>query len=192
MSIAGLKLCALALLAGIAVPALAQGGAAPASTAATRDGSRDFDFEHGSWRTELRRLRSPLSGSNEWVDYQGTSVVRPVMGGRANLVELSVEGPAGRIEGVSLRLYNPTTRQWSLNFASLRSGEMTPPVVGAFSNGRGTFIGRDTWDGRPILVRFVISEVTANSARFEQAFSADEGATLEVNWIAVDTRIAGR
>lgn len=163
--------------------------AAPAPAAGQNDGARDFDWEIGNWRTHLRRLRSPLSGSSEWVEYQGTSIVRGILDGRANLVELSVDGPAGKIEGLSLRLYNPTTRQWSLNFASIRSGELSPPVVGGFRNGRGAFIGRDSWDGRPILVRFVISDISANSARFEQAFSADNGATWEVNWIAIDTRV---
>ncbi len=186
-----ISFAALALLA-IPVSATGQPVESAAALPSERDGSRDFDFELGSWRTQLRRLRSPLSGSTEWVEYQGTSVVSGIMGGRANLVELSVEGPAGRIEGLSLRLYNPTTRQWSLNFASLRSGELSPPVVGAFSNGRGEFVGRDTWDGRPILVRFVISDISENSARFEQAFSADNGATWEVNWIAVDTRTGRR
>jgi hypothetical protein len=186
-----IALCGLALFL-LPVDAGAQNGGSQSPPENAHDGSRDFHFELGSWRTHLRRLRTPLSGSNEWVEYQGTSIVREILGGRANLVELSVEGPAGRIEGMSLRLYNPTTRQWSLNFASIRSGELSPPVVGGFSNGRGEFIGRDSWDGRPILVRFVISDITDNSARFEQAFSADNGATWEVNWIAIDTRIAAR
>ena len=166
--------------------------AAPAPAAEQRDGARDFDWEIGTWRTQLRRLRSPLSGSTEWVEYQGTSIIRGILEGRANIVELSVEGPAGKIEGLSLRLYNPTTRQWSLNFASIRSGELSPPVVGSFRDGRGEFVGRDTWNGQPILVRFIISDISTNSARFEQAFSGDNGATWEVNWIAIDTRVESR
>lgn len=161
----------------------------PPQRSAERDGQNDFDFEIGTWRTELRRLQNPLSGSSTWVEYTGASVVREIMGGRANVVELDVEGPAGRIEGLSLRLYNPETRQWSLNFASLRNGTLTPPVIGAFDNGRGVFYGHELLDGRPIFVRFVISDITADSARFEQAFSADGGKTWEANWIAVDTRI---
>ena len=79
--------------------------------------------------------------------------------------------------------------QETLNFASVRSGVLTPPVTGAFDDkGRGTFYGVDTVDDRTVLVRFVISDVTPNSARFEQAFSADGGATWETNWIAVDTK----
>lgn len=167
----------------------AERAANPPQATAERDGQHDFDFEIGTWRTDLRRLQDPLSGSSTWVEYTGTSVVREIMGGRANLVELDVEGPAGRIEGLSLRLYNPETRQWSLNFASLRNGTLTPPVIGAFEDGRGVFYGHELLDGRPIFVRFVISDVTADSARFEQAFSADGGKTWEVNWIAVDTRI---
>lgn len=153
------------------------------------DGQTDFDWEIGTWKTELRRLAKPLSGSQEWVEYSGTSVVRNVLDGHANLVELRVEGPAGRIEGVSLRLYNPQARQWSLNYATVRNGTLTRPVQGSFRNGRGEFYGQDDLDGKAVLVRFVIWRVTADSARFEQAYSEDGGRSWETNWIATDTRI---
>jgi hypothetical protein len=153
------------------------------------DGQDDFDFEIGTWRTELSLLRNPLSGSSIWVEYEGTSVVRKVWDGRANMVELYVEGPTGRIEGLSLRLYNPESGQWSLNFANSAYGVLTPPVMGGFDNGRGEFYGQEMLNGRPIFVRFVISDITPTSCRFEQAFSDDGGKTWEVNWIAVDTRI---
>lgn len=152
------------------------------------DGQHDFDFELGTWTTRLSRLRRPLTGSTDWVEHEGTSVVREVWGGRANLVELDVDGPGGHIEGLSLRLYNPETRQWSLNFAGVGDGTMTPPAIGGFRNGRGEFFGEETLDGQPIVVRFVISEITPTSCRFEQAFSADAGETWETNWIALDTR----
>ena len=162
---------------------------APPTKAEARDGSDDFDWEIGRWETRLRYLPEPLTGSTRWLDYRGTSNVLPVLGGRANLVELSLNGSAGRIEGASLRLYDPKARQWTLNFASIRSGQLTPPVHGGFdAKGRGLFYGVDEVDGRAVLVRFVISDVTRNSARFEQAFSADAGATWEVNWIATDMR----
>jgi hypothetical protein len=180
----------IALLACAAGPAPAQAPLPPAVAApALHDGSHDFDWEIGRWTTVLRYRPDSLAGSDRWLDYRGTSDVRAVLGGRANLVELSVEGAAGRIEGASLRLYNPQARHWTLNFASIRNGQLTAPVHGAFdANGRGLFYGVDTLDGRAVLVRFVISDVTPNSARFEQAYSADAGATWEVNWIAVDTR----
>jgi hypothetical protein len=157
-----------------------------------RDGQHDFDFEIGTWSTHLKRLQRPLTGSNTWVEYKGTSVVRKVWNGRANLVELEVDGPAGHIEGLSLRLYNPQARQWSLNFSNSNAGTMTPPVFGEFKNGRGEFFGQDTLNGRAIFVKFVISNVTPDSWRFEQFFSDDGGKTWEVNWIAIDTRVKGK
>jgi hypothetical protein len=162
---------------------------ATALPATTRDGQHDFDFEIGAWKTHVRRLQKPLSGSTTWVEYEGTTVVRPVWNGRANLVELDVAGPAGQIEGLSLRLYDPDSRRWSLHFASSHDGAMSPPTIGAFENGRGEFIGHETIGGRDVLVRFVISDITPTSARFEQAFSVDGGKTWEVNWIATDTRV---
>jgi hypothetical protein len=103
-----------------AVAALAQENSAAAQTArqaTARDGQHDFDWEFGNWHTHLWRLKQPLSGSNEWVEYDGTTVVRKIWDGRANLVELEVDGPS-HIEALNLRLYNPETHKWSLNFAS--------------------------------------------------------------------------
>ncbi len=162
--------------------------ALPRAGPTARDGQHDFDFEIGTWKTHLKRLQNPLTGSNTWVEYEGTTVVRKVWEGRANLVELEVNGTAGRIEGLSLRLYNPDSHQWSLNFSNSRGGTLSPPVMGEFQNGRGEFYGQDTLDGRAIFVRFVISDITPSSCRFEQAFSDDGGKTWEVNWIATDTR----
>ncbi len=158
------------------------------STEPASDGQHDFDFEIGSWTTELSRLVSPLSGSTEWMEYRGTSEVRPIWNGAANLVELDVEGPAGRIQAMSLRLYDPATSAWSLHSASVRGGGISPPAVGRFIDGRGEFLSEEEFDGRPILVRFVISDITPTSCRFEQSFSDDGGASWEANWIAVDAR----
>lgn len=186
------------LLPGILVVALQPGiaqrnsdtsTAIPQRAPAARDGQHDFDFEIGVWKTHLARLLRPLTGSTTWVEYEGTSVVRKVWNGNANLVELDVAGPAGRLEALSLRLYNPESRQWSLNFANSKGGALSPPAVGEFRDGRGEFFSQETFNGRAILVRFVISNITPNSCRFEQAFSDDGGKSWEVNWIATDTRV---
>ena len=186
----GFFLCSLAL---VLLPSQAFGqsnaGAPVTAPQQARDGQKDFDFEIGTWKTHLRRLQRPLTGSTTWVEYTGTTVVRKVWDGRANLVELDVTGPAGRIEALSLRLYNPESRQWSLNFASSGSGSLSVPAIGEFKNGRGEFYNQETLNGRAILVRFVISDITPTSCRFEQSFSDDGGKTWEVNWIAVDTRM---
>jgi hypothetical protein len=182
-----LLLCGLVL----GVPALPAVGQSPTPTPERRDGQRDFDFEIGTWKTRLSRLLHPLTGSTSWVEYEGTTVVRKVWNGRANLVELEADGPAGRLQALSLRLYNPESRQWSLNFSNTKAGTLSPPSIGEFKDGRGEFFAQESLDGRAILVRFVISVVTPDSCRFEQSFSDDGGKTWEVNWIAVDTRVKG-
>jgi len=169
-------------------PAAPSRSSSPHSLPASGDPQHDFDFELGTWHTQLRRLVHPLSSSTEWVDYTGTTTVRKVWDGKANLVELVADGSAGHIEVLSLRLYDPASHQWTLNVASARSAEMSPPSTGSFANGRGEFLSHETFGDKPILVRFVISDITATSCHFEQAFSADNGATWEVNWIATDTR----
>ena len=154
-----------------------------------KDGQKDFDFEIGNWKTHLKRLQHPLSGSDTWVEYEGTTIVRKIWDGQANLVELDVKGKAGQIQGLSLRLYNPTARQWSLNFAGINDGVMSPATIGGFKNGRGEFYNEDKFKGKAILVRFLISDITPNSCKFEQAFSEDGGKSWEINWIATDTRM---
>ncbi len=175
--------------------ALTSGGAAsqppPAMPApALRDGQHDFDFESGTWRTHIARLVHPLTGSNTWVEYDGTSVVRKVWNGRANLLELEVTGPSGHIEALSLRVYNPTAHQWSLNFSNSRVGTLGVPTVGEFRNGRGEFYDQETIGDRTVWVRFLITDITPDSCHFEQAFSVDGGRSWEVNWIATDTRLS--
>ena len=153
------------------------------------DGQHDFDFQIGTWRTQLRRLLHPLSGSGEWAEYEGVTTVRKVWDGRANLVELSADGPAGHFEGLNLRLYNPQSRQWSLNFASSRGGTLGQPTIGGFIDGCGEFYDQEEFEGRAVFVRFVITPLDIDTIRFEQAFSEDGGKTWEVNWIATDTRV---
>ncbi len=180
------------LLSSAYLPARNNSGSSygpPGPSAGKHDGQHDFDFEIGTWKTHLRRLLHPLTGSTTWVQYDGTTVVRKVWNGRANLVELEADGPAGHFEGLNLRLYNPTGGQWSLNFASSGSGTLSQPTIGEFKNGRGEFYDQETFNGRAILVRFVISGITPNSCRFEQSFSDDGGKNWEVNWVATDTRL---
>ncbi|HKE46517.1 MAG TPA: hypothetical protein VKB52_00510 [Rhodanobacteraceae bacterium] len=161
----------------------------PAVAATPGDGQHDFDFEIGTWKTHVKLLRQPLTGSKEWIELDGTSVVRSIANGRANLVELDVAGGALHIEGISLRLYNPAAKQWSLNYTNLKSGTLTAPVVGGFKDGRGAFFGSDSVDGRAVFVRFFITCANNDTCTFEQSFSDDGGKTWEANWIATDTRV---
>lgn len=183
-------LCSLMLalqpLVGYAQPASIR---APQIPEKQHDGQRDFDFNYGTWKTHVRRLQHPLTNSTIWVDYEGLSVVRPIWDGRASLFELVVDGPAGHLEGMGLRLYNPQARQWSLNWANSSNGILGVPMIGEFKDGRGEFYDQELFNDRMILTRNSFSDITPNSSRFEQAFSPDQGKTWETNWIMTFTRV---
>jgi hypothetical protein len=156
-----------------------------------QDGQHDFDFNLGTWKTSMKRLQHPLTGSTTWVELNGTVVVRKVWDGRAQLEEVEADGPAGHFEDLGLFLYNPQARQWSLNFANSKVGIIgVPPTIGEFKDGRGEFYDQETFNGRTILARIVWSDVTVDSHRFEQAFSVDAGKTWEANVVATLTREA--
>jgi hypothetical protein len=157
---------------------------------AMRDGQRDFDFEVGSFKIHLKRLLYPLTGSTSWVEFDGTSVTRKIWDGRAQLEEFETDSPAaGHIEGLTLRLYDPQSHQWSLYWANSKGGPIFPPQIGEFKNGQGEFYAQDTLNGKSIFVRFIWSGTTTNTPHFEQSFSDDGGKTWEVNWITDQTRV---
>jgi hypothetical protein len=199
MKPSSLALLAVALLAAVITtlpPAAAQtepaaANAAPRATA-ERDGQHDFDFELGSWKIHLKRRLHPLTGSNTWIDFDGTSVTRKVWEGRSQLEEFETDGAGGRVEGLTLRLYNPQTHQWSLYWANAKDGNIVAPQVGQFKDGRGEFYGQDTLDGKLIYIRFIWSNTDSNTPHFEQSFSDDGGKTWEVNWITDQTRVTER
>lgn len=152
------------------------------------DHQHDFDFEFGHWHTVLKRLVHPLSGSHQWTTYSGTSSIRGLWGGRGNVGEFDVRGSAGHILGSSIRIYNPQTHLWNIYWANADGSPIGTPMIGNFHDGRGEFYDRETFDGRPIRVRFVFSGSMKNTFQLEQAFSADDGKTWEANWIAEFTR----
>ena len=152
------------------------------------DGQRDFDFNLGTWHTQIRRLEHPLTGSSAWVEMQGTVVVRKVWDGRAQLEEIEADSPSGHFEGLTLFLYNPDAHQWSQIFSKSSDGTVSEPAIGEFKNGRGEFYDQEPYHGRTILGRIVWSDITPNSHHVEQAFSDDGGKTWEPNFVATLTR----
>jgi hypothetical protein len=173
-----MRLGAIALV----IAALTFPSATPAES--LLDGQHDFDFEFGRWHVHLERLLKPLTHSTTWVTLDGTSVVRPVWNGLANLGELEVDGQGSHIEGLSFRVYDPRARQWRIHWANSADGVLGPPMVGGFRNGRGEFYDQEEFNGRPILVRFIFSGIARTSFKLEQAFSDDGGKSWETNWIA--------
>jgi hypothetical protein len=170
--------------------AAGQGGASGQGGAGDHDGAHDFDFAFGRWKEHTTRLQHPLTGSTTWIQMDGVSEVKKIWGGRANLTELESDGPNGHLELLALRLYNPQSRQWNLTFATSGVGVLgMPPCTGEFSNGRGEFYDQEVYNGKAIWVRFMITPLTKDTYRSEQAFSDDGGRTWETNWINEYTRI---
>jgi hypothetical protein len=147
-------------------------------------GLHDFDFLAGTWSVHSRRLKQRLAGSHEWEEFDGTIRSLPLMQGRANVDDTVFETPEGTYRGVAPRAYDPATGLWAIWWIDGRNphGALDPPVKGRFIDGVGTFTASDTLRGKPIRVRFVWSHITRDSARWEQAFSDDEGRTWETNW----------
>jgi len=154
----------------------------------SRDGAHDFDPLLGSWKYHLRRRVDPLTGSNTWVDYEGTGVCRKIYDG-AEIDQLLADGPAGHIEGLTLRTYNPESHQWRLYWTNKKTGILDPPQVGEFKNGVGEFYAIDTINKKTILIRYQWTNLNTSTPHFEQSFSDDGGRNWEVNWITDQTRV---
>jgi hypothetical protein len=152
--------------------------------------NRDFDFLLGTWRRHDRRLRRGPPGSVEWEEFQGTSVVRPLWDGQGNIEEYCADASDGPVHAVSLHLYNPRARQWSLSWGDRVVGTLGPPAIGQFKDGRGEFFSFEEYEGRMILLRLVWTDISPTEAGFEQAVSRDGGGTWEPNWIMRFTRAA--
>jgi hypothetical protein len=154
-----------------------------------RDGQRDFDFLLGKWKYHLKRLQNPLTGSTTWIEFDGVGDCRPLWNGNAQIDEFDVNGPTGHILGLTLRLYNPSSRQWNLNWVNAAKGTLDIPTIGSFRDGKGEFYDQESWNGRTILVRYEWTRTTTSSPHFEQSFSDDGGKTWEVNWITDQVRV---
>jgi hypothetical protein len=166
-------------------------GADSASTQAaiTRDGAHDFDFDFGVWHTEITRRLHPLTISTESMQLSGTVTIRKVWGGKAQLEEIEADGPKGHWEGMSLFLYDPVAHQWSQSFIGSASGVFSPGFVGSFHDGKGELFQQDTLDGRSVLVRATWSDISRNSHKYEEHYSADGGKTWALSFSAMKTRI---
>lgn len=168
-----------------------QSTAAAAAPAALRDGAHDFDFLIGDWKAHVRRLPDRLTGSNNWIEYDGISRHKKILDSNANFEEFEVDGhgKGQHIKAQTLRLYNPDSHQWSIYLVDVDKGVLgTPPVVGQFTDHRGEFYDQEDYKGRSILVRYMWFDISPQSARMEQSFSADGGKSWEVNWICELTR----
>ena len=155
----------------------------------TSDGANGFDFLHGTWNVLNRRLTSRLTNSDEWETFEALGRCEPILNGLGN-ADLMRTDWFGGFEGFSLRLFDTATQKWSIYWADSNGARLFPPLVGAFVDGVGEFFGRDKEGDQDVVVRFRWSHDGPDSARWEQAFSTDEGKQWETNWIMTFTRTA--
>jgi hypothetical protein len=152
-------------------------------------GARGFDFLHGDWSVRHRKLRKRLAGSTDWFEFPGTLHVDPILGGAGNFDRNGLADPNGSYEAHSLRLFDAKASRWSIWWLDSRSPAIDPPVVGRFDGPKGIFFGEDLFEARPIRVRTTYEPLGRGKAEWTQAFSADGGATWEVNWIMEFSRL---
>lgn len=152
-------------------------------------GADGFDFLMGDWKIRHQRLKTRLAGSDEWLEFDGRVSARKILDGLGNVDENVINLPGGPYHAISLRLFDPKTTQWSIHWVDGRKSQIDPPVVGRFVGGRGLFFGDDFHEGRQVRVRFMWSEITPVSARWEQAFSVDGEKTWETNWVMNFSRV---
>jgi len=147
----------------------------------------DFDFLAGHWESRQRRRAKVLAGNDEWYEFNATLDCQLLLDGNGTFDV--VRAPERELEGITLRLYSPREQVWRIWWASNASGGLLDvPVIGRFDNGVGTFECDDTWQGTPVRVRYIWSQVNTTHPRWEQAFSTDGGQTWEVNWIMTFSR----
>jgi hypothetical protein len=154
--------------------------------------NHDFDFLVGEWRVHHRRLKERLAGSHEWVEFDGTSSARKIIGGWGNMDDNVLDLPGDAYRAVTLRAFDPKTGLWAIWWLDGRDphANLDPPVKGRFDGGVGTFFADITFSGKPARMRFVWSHITHETLRWEQAFSPDGGKSWETNWIMQFQRVS--
>lgn len=162
---------------------------APVSTAAA-DPVHDFDVFFGTWHVRHRKLKERLANSHEWIEFEGSQVMQPILGGAGNMTDNVFNMPDGTVQrGVTLRAFDAKSRKWSIWWLDGNDPtRIDVPVVGSFEGGTGAFYADDKLRNQPIRIRFLWLNVTPTTRQWEQAFSADGGRTWETNWIAHFTR----
>lgn len=169
-------------------PALAT---TPAGAGTTADPRQDWRWLRGNWNVRHRRLKERLAGSDEWESFGGRSAAWLTLDGLGTIDDNEMELPGGTYRGLGIRAFDPGTRQWAIWWLDARNPtHIEPPVRGGFEGDGGTFVGRDTLRGKPILMRFRWHDIHGARPWWEQAFSGDDGAHWEVNWRNWFTRTA--
>ena len=139
-------------------------------TASPNSSPNDFDFLVGKWKMHNRHLDKRLADCHDWTEFDSSDVNAKILNGAADMDTYSTTrfpGLEGKLfEGLTLRLFDPKTRLWSLYWIASNTGKIDPPVVGSFNkNGVGHFFGKDNSTGNRSSSSFAGMRETKN-ARF--------------------------
>ena len=147
------------------------------------DGRNDFDFLIGTWKVHHRALKKRLKGSTDWHEFDGDTVSKKILNGLGNMDENIIHRETGPVHAITLRLFDPKSKEWSIYWSTDLTGTLDVPMIGGFKDGRGEFYSQEVFEGHHIYNRFIWSKITQTSCQWEQAFSSDGGKTWETNWI---------
>jgi hypothetical protein len=160
--------------------------AAPSKPAkVTGKGPGDFDFLTGEWRIKIRNFDT--SGPHGKKERDASATVYRVLGGAGSIEEL--RNGDGSMWGMGVRVWHPEKMQWADHWTSAKDGVVNPPQLGQFIDGEGIFQLDDTDNGKPIKIKGVWDKITAQSCRWHQIVSRDDGKTWEYGWYMDWTRV---
>jgi hypothetical protein len=153
----------------------------------------DFDYLAGKWTMDNKRLKTRLNNCTEWIEYESTDENSgAILNGLGNtdLFKTAFNQVNNKLyEGLTVRLFNPQTKLWSIYWVDSNKGVMDPPVVGSFYGNIGKFYCKDVFQGKPILMMFVWDKTDKDNPIWYQAFSPDNGLTWEWNMTNVSHRV---
>jgi hypothetical protein len=143
----------------------------------------DFDFFAGNWKIHNRMLKKKPDNTTEWTEFESTQEMHVILRGIGNVDNFIAERNGKPFEGMTLRLFNPQTRLWSIYWADSNFGVLgLPPVVGSFENKVGHFFSKDNYNGKTQFTVYRWDARDANNPIWSQATSDDNGKTWEWNW----------
>ena len=125
-----------------------------------------------------------MTGCTDWIVFSGTSSTRKILAGYGNVEDNVLRFPDGDVKAAAFRSFDQRLQRWAIWWLDGRAPHrLDVPVVGSFVGTVGTFVGNDTLDGKPIVVRFIWQTNPGANPVWEQAFSGDGGKTWETNWV---------
>ncbi len=155
----------------------------------TTSSKNDFDFFIGKWNLHNKKLQSRFTNCDTWLEFNSTQEMYPILNGLGNIDNFLTEFNGEPFEGMTIRLFNPKTRLWSIYWADSSTAVLDPPVLGSFENNIGHFFTKDFHEGKEIIMAFRWDARDEDNPVWSQACSMDNGENWEWNWYMYMSRI---